>query len=110
MYTRIFKTLPLGILAFAFPAIVSAQIRNPLAFGTLPEFLVALLDIVILIMVPVIVVMLVYSGFLFVTAGGNVEKIKKAKTGILWTMIGAIIILGAQALSIGIEGTVDSLR
>lgn len=99
----------LTVVSFA-PAFVSAQITNPLAFDTLEDFFVALLDVIIIIATPIVVVMIVYSGFLFVTAAGNVEKLGRAKKTFIYALLGALILLGAQAISLGIEGTVDELR
>ena len=53
--------------------------------------------------------MLVYVGFLFVTAQGNETKITAAKSGLLWTVVGALILLGAQAIALAIEATVKAL-
>jgi hypothetical protein len=87
-----------------------AGFRNPLSTPTLPEFLNKILDVVITIGFPIIVLAVVYTGFLFVKAQGNKEELGTAKKAFMWTVIGALIILGAQALSFAIEGTVDQLR
>ena len=57
----------------------------------------------------VIVLMLVYVGFLFVTARGEPGKITTARTALLWTVVGALVLLGAQAISLGIQSTVQAL-
>ncbi len=57
----------------------------------------------------IIILMLVYVGFLFVTAQGNDSKISEARTALLWTVVGALILLGAQAISLGIQSTVQAL-
>lgn len=58
----------------------------------------------------VLVVMLVYVGFLFVVAQGNEEKLKNAKSALLWTVIGGLVLLGAQSISLVIQATVGSLQ
>lgn len=63
-------------------------------------------DIIIPIGVIVVVFFIIWSGFLFVTAGGSEEKIKKARTTFTWTMIGAAILLGAWAITTTIEATI----
>jgi hypothetical protein len=83
---------------------------NPLQFNTLSEFLVAILNAVILIVFPFIVLLLVYAGFQFVVAQGKPEAISKAKNAFLWTLIGALVVLGAKALSIAICATVDEIQ
>ena len=92
------------------PHVVLAAITNPMKFKTINEFMAELLEVIIFISVPIIVVMVIYGGFLFVTAGGNVEKINSAKKTLLWTLIGAVIILGATVIKEVIVGTVDSLK
>ena len=48
------------------------------------------------------VVMIIYGGFLYVTAGGNNEKIESAKKIIMYAVVGIIVIL----LSFAIVNTV----
>lgn len=84
---------------------------NPLnGVDTLPEFLRAILGGVIQIGTIILIMMLVYVGFLFVAARGNSEKLQTAKSALVWTVIGGLILLGAQAIQLVIEGTVNSLR
>lgn len=86
-------------------------LTNPLKdIDTLPEFLSAILGGIVQIGTIVLIMMLVYVGFLFVAARGNAEKIQGAKSALLWTVIGGLILLGATAIQLVIEGTVNSLR
>ncbi len=61
-------------------------------------------------MVPIAVLAIIYSGFLFVTAGGNDGKLKEAKEKFYCVLIGIAILLGAEILSKVIENTVTSLK
>ncbi len=90
----------------------SGQLQNPLKpeYTSIPDFLAALLDIVITIAIPIIVIMIIYSGFLFVKAQGKPEELVTARKALMWTIIGAAIILGASLLSYAISGTVDEIR
>jgi hypothetical protein len=104
---------------FAPVALVQAQttgyntinLVNPLGEGTtLNSFLLKILSIVTDTIGPVIVIlMLVYVGFLFVTAQGNSTKISAAREMLLWTVVGALILLGAKAIAIGICETTKAL-
>ena len=86
------------------------ELLNPLGTGySLPALLRAILEFVVRIGAVVVVLMLVYVGFLFVTAQGNETKLSAAKSGLLWTVVGALILLGAQAIASGIEATVRAL-
>ncbi len=90
---------------------------NPIAYidslgtkvDTVPRFLLALVDLVFLIAVPIIVVFIIYAGFLFVMAGDNESQITKARTVITWTLIGAGVLLGAKAIELAVQATVCSL-
>jgi len=90
---------------------VSNGLVNPLnGVDSLPEFLRAILGGVIQIGTIILIMMLVYVGFLFVAARGNAEKLQSAKSALVWTVIGGLILLGAEAIQLVIEGTVNSLR
>ena len=88
---------------------------NPFAGGpfstvdSVPTFLLALVDVIFLIAVPIIVICIIYAGFVFVTAGGNETQIAKARTILVWTLIGAAVLLGAKAIALAIQGTICSL-
>lgn len=85
-------------------------LQNPLGnTSTLDELLVAVLDAIIAIGVVVITIMIVYVGFLFVVAQGNEEKIRSARSALMWTVIGAVILLGARVIAGVISSTVDAL-
>ena len=85
-------------------------LENPLRFNTLAEFLDAVLNAVILIAFPVLVLFMVYAGFLFISAQGKPDKIAQARTVFIWTLIGALLILGSKALAIAINATVQQLQ
>ena len=54
--------------------------------------------------------MIIYTGFLFVTARGDVAKITTAKQAFLYVIIGAAIMLGAFVIKTAITGTVEQLK
>lgn len=82
---------------------------NPTPWNTVAEFIAAALEIALEIGVLVLVVMIIYSGFMFVTSHGNAEKLKKAKHSLTWAIIGGALILGAWALSVAINETIGAL-
>lgn len=86
--------------------------QNPITFmgiRCIPEFLLALVELAFRIGMPIIVLFIIYAGFLFVTAQDNESKLAKARTTFFWTVIGALVLLGAKAIALAIEGTVLSL-
>lgn len=83
---------------------------NPLGSGVgLMELLNKILDFVIKIGTIVVIFMIVYVGYLFVAAQGEPGKITEARKALLWTVVGALILLGAKAIAIGIQATVQAL-
>lgn len=90
---------------------IPVRLENPLRnINSIPQLISAILDIVVQIGVPVVALFIIYSGFLFVKAQGNPEALKTAKTALIWTLVGAAVLLGASVLSSVISGTIDQLR
>lgn len=87
-----------------------AQITNPLGNTKLLDLIHIIVDGLVTLATPIVIFMVIYAGFLFVSAQGNVEKLETAKRAILYSLIGALILLGALAIASLIEGTVTSLR
>jgi nucleoside recognition membrane protein YjiH len=88
----------------------SQQLNNPLGpTTTLSEFFTKFLGALIKILSPIVVLAIIYTGFLFVRAQGKPEELVRARSALLWTLVGALLILGAIAISEAIEGTVRDL-
>jgi hypothetical protein len=84
-------------------------IENPIKTDTLNGLIKTILEGVIKIGIPIIALALVYCGFLFVQARGSTEKLNTAKKSLLYTLIGAAILLGAWAIAQLISETVLKL-
>lgn len=78
-------------------------------YESVPCLISAILDVIVQIGSVVLVVFVVITGLKFVTARGNSSKLEEAKQALLWTIIGAAIVLGAFVISEAIQGTVDEL-
>jgi hypothetical protein len=83
---------------------------NPLRFCNIKDFLAAVLDAIITIAFPIIVLAIIYTGFLFVTARGDSGKLETAKKALVFTVLGAMLILGAFVFSNTIKSTIEQLR
>ncbi len=96
------------------PTAFRIKIDNPFNCGancTLVTFVNKIIDDLVLPIGAVIAVLMVmYAGFLFVTAGGNSSKIDKAKEALLYAVIGAAVLLGAKLISTAIQGTITQLK
>ena len=104
-YPRTITALTLGLIP---ASLFATTLDNPApgAGYTLQDFIYLLLDIVQLVGIPVLVVCIIYAGFLLMTAGGDESQVTKGKTVVLWTLVGAAIIIGAKVIAAFIAGTV----
>jgi|GEM_PF-1053872 len=87
----------------------TVNLVNLLTVGSLQELLSLLLGLVVQIGSILLVLALVWAGFQFVAAQGNEEKIRSARDALTWTVIGGLLLLGAEALSLVIKATIESL-
>ncbi len=91
-------------------ATIRVKLDNPLGdTDSLPALLGKILDAAVIILTPLVVLMLVYSGFLFVKAQGNPEGLGEAKKTLMYVLIGAAIVLCAKGLSIFVQSTITCL-
>lgn len=87
-------------------------IPNPLIGGTnnLYSFISLVINNVLMPLGGVVVVIyIIYSGFLFVTARGNETKLATAKRAFMYAVIGTAILLGAWAISLAIKATIGQI-
>lgn len=95
------------------PHLVSAQIKfdiQPLIkFNTLEGLLLGLLGIFITVATPIIVIYIVYSGYLYVTARGNAQQVEQATRSLTYAIIGGVLIIGAVAITTIVGNTVGAL-
>ncbi|HSE35564.1 MAG TPA: TrbC/VirB2 family protein [Candidatus Paceibacterota bacterium] len=89
---------------------MSTTLNNPVPFyANLPAFVTGLLEIFQAIMIPVLVIAIIYAGYLFATAGDNEKQQTEAKHAFMWVLVGAAIILGAKIIAELIRATVASV-
>lgn len=107
LQTIFYRTLAIFVstASFAF----AKEIPNPLGVASFAELVKNLADAVTKIAIPFVVVFLIYAGFLFVSARGNEKQLETAKKTFYWTIIGAAIVVGADALAHAAVNLVQSL-
>lgn len=90
----------------------TGTIKNPLAGnGNLVTLFNSVIDNVLLPLGAVLaVIFLILTGFKFVTAQGNEDKLGEAKRMLLYTVIGTAILLGARVLGGVVSTTISSLK
>lgn len=111
IFTGCMIMLPQGVHADSSQLSTYLQLKNPLGNSTtdVPGFFQNILQGLVLLLTPVLVIMVIYSAFLFVSAQGNAEKLDEAKKAMLWTLVGAAIVLGAQGIATIMAHTANSL-
>lgn len=95
----IWLSVPVYSLTINFP--------NPLQNNTLDDIVSALTDLLFRIAVVIVPLLIIYAGFLIVTAGGSPEQASKGRKLIVWTSIGFVFILlfrGLFDLVLGLLG------
>jgi len=75
------------------------SIPNPLDSENFEDLVNSIAGWVYKLGIPVVVIMIIWAGLLFVMSGGDEEKIKKAKKNLLWAVIGLTIILLSTSLT-----------
>jgi len=76
----------------------TAQTDLPTIIGSLVSQILGLVGVIFLIL-------MIYGGFLWMTAQGNEEQIKKAKNIITGAVIGAVIVFMAYAITFFVTET-----
>ena len=103
----------------SFPVMVSAapatqvmeevQLTNPLNnIGTIDDLLVAILNILVILMIPIIIFFIILAGFKYVTARGNASQVEEATRALMYAIIGGVLVIGASAISVIIKNVVLS--
>jgi hypothetical protein len=86
-----------------------SSLENPLKAQDIIQFLVQIIDILLTFALPIIVLFIMYGGFILVTAKGNPGDLEKGRNAILWSVIGGVIVLAAKLIINVIQGTVTAL-
>lgn len=103
------STLPILLLPVATSAQLSDAQTDLTSVGTaigtdattneLPELIGNIISVLLSVLGIIFVVLVVYAGFLYLTAAGDDAKVKKAKTMLTQAVIGLVIIVAAYAIA-----------
>ncbi|MEA3272765.1 MAG: hypothetical protein U9P90_03805 [Patescibacteria group bacterium] len=92
--------LPSLVLAQgALERLADVQATADLPEGSLESTIGLIINIILSLVGVILVVLIVYAGFLWMTAGGNEDNIKKAKAILTNSIIGLIITLLAYGIA-----------
>jgi len=88
----------------------SGMLNNPIpGVNSVPDLIKIFLKGALKIGIPIVALAIIYCGFLFVFARGNEKKLTEAKEALLYTIIGAAILLGSWAIANMIGATITGL-
>jgi hypothetical protein len=90
------------VLLITLPAIVFAQ-GNPVIIGdpsgqTVDEILNSLVNWLLVIAAPIAIIMTIWAGYLFMTGGDNEERIKKARSTLMYVVIGIVVLIISKGI------------
>ena len=91
----------ISLLIFILPNFAKGaifELPNPLKIKTVADLIDAILDYLFAFSIPLVVIFIIYAGYLFVTSSGEPKKIETAKKIILYALLGFIIILFASGI------------
>lgn len=90
-------TPPAGGAAAPPPAV--QQLTNPLGAGAdIPEIIARVIKAVLGLVGSIGLLMFIYGGFLWLTAGGSEERVKKGREVLTWAVIGLATIFTSYAI------------
>lgn len=99
-FIPLLKYLWIYIIIMLLPRGTRAEpIPNPLNAATFCELAEDITRIVLMVGLPAAAIMIIYSGFKIVTAGGKDEQLKKGREMFFWTIIGTAVIVGARVIA-----------
>ena len=83
---------------------------NPLQYDSLEDLLIALVDGITIVLIPIVVLAIAYIGFRMVLAGREkTADYTKLKEAFAWSLIGLFLVLGARGILAVIRNTVDDV-
>lgn len=78
----------------------AANPQNPLKFNSIGDLINYVADALLILGLPIATIMILYAAFLFITSGGDEDKVKKAKQAITYAIIGIAVLLVAKGVAL----------
>lgn len=99
-----------GFLFLCLPSISNAAVLdNPIGIDTFEELVDVIGTWIFNLAIPIAVIVIIYAGFLMLTAGGNPAKFKKGTEALKYAVIGIAVVLIGRGFVTLIE-SILSLR
>ena len=85
------------------PVLISVGLMAAMIVGAQQRTLTSTLDTIAKnlqeLAIAAAVIGVVFGGFYFITAGGDTDRVKTGRAIILWSLVGAVIVLIASAIA-----------
>jgi len=93
--------LPFAVKAATIDSTLGLNIASSSGLGSqdIRTTIATIINVALSLLGVVVLVIIIYGGFLWMTAGGNDEKVGEAKKWIFGGIIGLVIILSAYAIA-----------
>lgn len=75
-----------------------AELPNPLGTSDVSTLVARIINIILGLVGVLALVMFIYGGIMWMTSGGNEQKIKKGKDTLVWATLGLAIIFFSYAM------------
>ena len=76
----------------------SATLDNPISATSVPEIVVNVIQVLLTLLGSAALLIFIYGGIMMITSAGNEEKLKKARSTLVWAILGLVIILVSYGL------------
>lgn len=105
----IFSLVQTTVYAQSTPPGNAPALQNPIKYNNFSDFVAAVTQTAVKVLLPFVVLAFIYSGFLFVKAQGNEKELEAAKKAIIWSVVGAFILFGAWGFAQIIKTTISTV-
>jgi hypothetical protein len=114
LYPALLFLLPLAAFAITddgCTAIICNPL-NPAVWGNvsrLQDALPVIVDLFITISMPIIAILIIYTGFTFATSKGDQKQLEKARTMLTYIVVGALIMFAAKGIGMAVQSTLNTV-
>lgn len=94
--------LILGSFGITIFPLFGFAVKNPITAESFEAVATAIADFLInKLLAPISVIIVLYAAFLYMTAGGSEEKVKKAHKALFWALVGiGVVLIGSGVVNI----------
>ncbi len=79
-------------------AVETVNLTNPIQPQSIPALIGVIINAVLGVVGSVALIMFVYGGIVWMTAGGNEQSITKGRNILMWAAVGIVVIFSSYAL------------